>query len=89
MGTSHKVCLTVVSMPHVHGPSHLRTVGYVTPEYIHASFFSAKPEARIAEALLFGPLNLVLPEHVIIDRSPVLCKVSCKYLVWKFALSNI
>ena len=30
MGTSHKVCLIVLSMTHVHGPSHLRTVGYVT-----------------------------------------------------------
>ena len=58
MEISHKVCLTLLSMTHVHGPSHLRTVGYVTHECTHDAyhmlgFYAWNPPLPIGEEVVW------------------------------------
>ena len=67
MGTSHKVCLTL----HVHGPSHLRTVGYVTPACTHITESCRAGQRKMFLVRLHhGDLTQGLPDFTVHDTCP-------------------
>ena len=75
MGTSHKVCLTLLSIAHAHGPSDLRsedTVGYVTRHALIrlSELWRAGQRKMFLVRLCYGDLTQGLPDFTAHDTCP-------------------